>query len=316
MAENEVRLLEVKPDLIDPNPENPRLIFRESEMNALLDSIKEVGIKVPLSLYREGERFVLIDGERRLRSALRLNLRTVPAILHPKPGPLENLLTMFNIHNVRVEWDLMPMALKLDRVRELLAGEGRAATPKDIAGVTGVPLATVRRAFELLELPQHYQDLLMSEAKKPRDEQKIKADLFVEINKSKRAVERYVPEVFGDVSEAEYVDRLVKKYVAGTVNNVVRFRDLARIARAELAGADRVKAAPIIVRVVRDPDYTIEQAYADSVRPAYAARDLETRAVGLLERLAQVELQETLPPSLIRVLRDLHEAWPGSHGRS
>lgn len=307
MAEDEVRLLEVATSSIDPNPENPRLIFRESEMNALLDSIKEVGIKVPLSLYREGDRFVLVDGERRWRSALRLNLATVPAILQPKPGPLENLLTMFNIHNVRVEWDLMPMALKLDRVRQLLAQEGRGSAPKDISGATGVPLPTVRRAFELLELPQRYQDLLMDEAKKPRDQQKIKADLFVEINKSKRAVERYVPQVFEQVSEAEYVDRLVDKYVAGTVNNVVRFRDLARIARAERAGGDSNLVVPIVVRVVRDKEYTIERAYSDSVRPAYEARDLETRAVALIERLEEAD-QESLSPAVLRVLRQLHKA--------
>jgi ParB family chromosome partitioning protein len=300
---DESGLLDAPTDLIDPNPENPRLVFRESEMNALLESIKEVGIRVPLSLYREGKRFVLIDGERRWRSAKRLNLKTVPALLQPKPGPLENLLTMFNIHNVRVEWDLMPMALKLDRVRDLLAAEGRASSPKDIAGATGVPLPTVRRAFELLELPDRYQKMLMEEANKPRDQQKIKADLFVEINKSMRAVERYVPEVFDQVTEAEYRDRLVEKYVAGTVNNVVRFRDLARIARAERAGGDPAEAAPIVVRVITDPKYTIERAYSDSVEPAYTSRDIETRAGALADRLEGLAADQVTPSARKALMR-------------
>src|SRR5258708_4954851 len=121
----ESSLLDVDPNRVYPNPENPRLVFREAEMNQLLDSINTVGIKVPLTMYAESDQWVLIDGERRWRCALRLNLETVPAIVQPKPGPLENLLTMFNIHNVRVEWDLMPMAIKLRQVKKLLLEGGQ-----------------------------------------------------------------------------------------------------------------------------------------------------------------------------------------------
>jgi ParB-like chromosome segregation protein Spo0J len=46
-------LQEISPDRINPNPQNPRLIFREDEMNQLLESIQEVGIKVPLSVFPE-----------------------------------------------------------------------------------------------------------------------------------------------------------------------------------------------------------------------------------------------------------------------
>src|ERR1700681_1121552 len=124
MASRDAVLQEVDPDRIAPNPDNPRLIFREAEMNTLLESISEVGIKVPLSVYREGQRLVLIDGERRWRCAKKLNLKVVPVIVQPTPSKLENLLTMFNIHNVRVDWDLMPAALKLKEVKLLLESEG------------------------------------------------------------------------------------------------------------------------------------------------------------------------------------------------
>ena len=178
MAESS--LAQIPPDRISPNPDNPRMIFREKDMRQLLSSIRKVGIKVPLAVYRDGRQFVLIDGERRWRCAQRLNLEEVPALVQPKPSPLENLLTMFNIHNVRTDWDLMPMALKLKDLQSMLRSEGQQARPTDIAGLTGVPLPTVRRAFELLDLPEKYQRMLLNEAAKPKDQQKIKADLFVE----------------------------------------------------------------------------------------------------------------------------------------
>src|SRR6266571_254696 len=133
-------LHQIHPDSIKPNRDNPRLIFREEDMNELLESIREGGIRVPISVYAEGARFTLIDGERRWRCAKKLNLRAVPSIVVPKPTRLENLLLMFNIHNVRVDWDLMPMALKLGEVREMLEKEGKETNAKALAAVTGVRL--------------------------------------------------------------------------------------------------------------------------------------------------------------------------------
>jgi ParB family chromosome partitioning protein len=136
MAQRAGILREISPDKIHPNPDNPRLVFREDELRQLMDSIKEVGIRVPVSLYEDGSKFVLLDGERRWRCAKRLNLKLVPAIVQPKPSRLENILMMFNIHNVRVAWDPMPMALKLKLVQELLEKEGTAANASALSAVT------------------------------------------------------------------------------------------------------------------------------------------------------------------------------------
>ena len=158
MAVHETELEYIAPRNIIPNPDNPRMVFRESEMRELLESIREVGIKVPISAYRDKRKCVIIDGERRWRCARKLNLKTIPALIQPKPSKLENLLMMFNIHNVRVQWDLLPMAFKLKEVKGMLESEGEQADARHLAGVTGLSTATVKRAFELLELPQGDQE--------------------------------------------------------------------------------------------------------------------------------------------------------------
>lgn len=305
MANRHTDLIDISPDRMDPNPDNPRLVFREADMNQLLESIREVGIKVPLTVYFDNRRYKLIDGERRWRCARRLNLRTVPAIVQPKPGRLENLLMMFNIHNVRVDWDLMPMALKLQQVAELLKAEDRPVRPRDLAGVTGLSVATVNRALELLDLPEKYQQLLVQEAEKPRDKQQITADLFIEINKSKRVVRSYAPEVFKRVTEDEYVDSFVTKYRSGVVNNVVRFRDISRMARAERAGGSPDEAVPMIVDLVRVPGLRIEDAYRDTVRSAYETRETVTRITTLIDRLRDIHSGSRVARQLAVHLRDL-----------
>lgn len=295
-------LQEINPDKIKANPDNPRLIFQESEMQELLESIREVGVKVPISVYLDGNRFVLLDGERRWRCAKKLNLEGIPAIVQPKPTRLENLLMMFNIHNVRVDWDVMPMALKLGEIRGMLEKEGRPVSPKSLAAITGVRLATVRRALELLDLPKPYQKMLLREAEKPRNEQRIKVDLFLEIYKSLHVVEKYTPEVFSDVSKEQFVDSMVNKYVSGVVDNVVGYRELSKIARGEKVGKGKRDAAPVIVKLVKNKDFSIKQAFEESVQAAYEQRDLAAKIRGILEKLSKYKRGRQLSDDVREIL--------------
>lgn len=283
----QTQLQNIDPDVIQPNPENPRLIFHEDEMIRLLESIRKVGIKVPLSVYVDEGMYTILDGERRWRCAKRLNLKLVPVVVQPKPSPLENLLMMFNIHNVRVQWDLMPMALKLAKVKEMLESENKAAGQKDLSAITGVHLTTVKRAFTLLNLPAKYRDMLIQEAYKPRTQQRIKPDLFLEIDKSLQTVKRYMPYLTHAVPDTEYVDAFVQKYEKGIIDSVTDFREISKIARAERAGVDTDDVAPVIIRLVQDNNYTIQQAFKDTVQKAYEQRDLTTKVKGLSTTLTE-----------------------------
>jgi len=300
------QLQEISPDVIRHNPDNPRLIFREDEMHELLESIREVGIKVPISVYSgDNSKYVILDGERRWRCAKKLNLKVIPCIIQPRPTPLENLLMMFNIHNVRVDWDLMPMALKLGQIRDMLTNEGKEVTPRLLATITGVRFPTVQRALDLLDLPKKYQTMLLKEAEKPKSEQHVKPDLFIEVYKAMHVIERHAPETFDKFSKHEFVDTMVHKYTSGVIDNVVGFRELSKIARAELAGVDKKMAAPVIVRLVKDKNYSIKQAYEDTVQAAYDQRGLVTKVKGLSDKLRDLKSGDGLLPEVLDSLRDL-----------
>lgn len=309
MAKASATLQDISPDRIRKNPDNPRLLFREDDMNELLESIREVGIKVPVSLYEDGQHYVLIDGERRWRCAKKLNLPTMPAIVQPKPTRLENLLMMFNIHNVRVDWDPMPMALKLREVSSLLEKAGQSTNAKALSAVTGVPLASVRRALDLLDLPEKYQRLLLREGEKPKNEQRVKADLFIEIYKSLHAIERHAPEVLEVVPKSAYIDSMVRKYVTGIIDNVVAYREVSKMARAEKAGIDRRAVIPVLIKLAKNPEFSIGQAFEATVQAAYDRRDLTTKIDGIASRLAEyrsaTQLGEELRSAIVRVRNEI-----------
>src|SRR5216684_1767295 len=114
-------LTDVLTERVDRNPENPRVFFRAAELETLVNSIRRHGVQVPIAVYKERGRYVLIDGERRWRCSLKLNKKEIPALVQEKPDALTNLLLMFNIHALREQWDLLTIALKLPRVIKLLS---------------------------------------------------------------------------------------------------------------------------------------------------------------------------------------------------
>lgn len=178
MAES-VRL--VDPRRIDRNPENPRLVFRQDELDALADSIERQGILVPLTLYEDGKKYRILDGERRWRCALKLGMPQVPAILVGKPDRMTNLMMMFAIHHRRNEWDPLPTAQKLKVLDELYEKRyGRKPRERELAELASLKIGEVRRLKKLLGLPEEYLHLLLQELEKPRSEQNLTVDQVLE----------------------------------------------------------------------------------------------------------------------------------------
>lgn len=287
----DAKLQQIRIDKIDRNPDNPRLVFRSGELEELLESIRLYGVQVPISVFREHGRFVLIDGERRWRCASKLNHETIPALIQQKPTPLENLLLMFNIHALREQWDLLTVALKLPRIIDLLTEDiGRSPIEREISDKSGLSRGFIRRCKLLMNLPQRYKDQILTELEKPKARQKFTEDLFIELERALTTVERAMPEV---ITTRDHVRRiLLKKFKSGVINNRVLFRDVARIARAKKVGADEVVAARELTKLFQDNDYSIERAYENSVSSLYAERDIGTRISMLLGLLDEVDVDD------------------------
>jgi ParB family chromosome partitioning protein len=70
-------------ELIEPNPNNPRKIFREEELEDLSRSLREKGMLQPLLVRRRADQrtYEIIAGERRWRAAQRAGLHDLPVLI-------------------------------------------------------------------------------------------------------------------------------------------------------------------------------------------------------------------------------------------
>jgi ParB family chromosome partitioning protein len=154
-AGNGVR--EVPIELITRNPDQPRKVFTEAEIDDLTNSIREKGVLQPILVRPapSGEGYQVVAGERRWRAAQRAGLRAVPVIVR-ELDDLE-VLEIGIVENVqRADLNAIEEALAYKALMERLA-----RTQDAIAQVVGKSRSHVANTLRLLQLPEEVRDHVM-----------------------------------------------------------------------------------------------------------------------------------------------------------
>lgn len=146
IPEARTQVLDVPVLSIRENPRQPRQHFSASELEDLIGSIKEHGIIQPLVVTRAGSGYELIAGERRLRAAKTLGLKTVPVIA--READEQEKLELALIENIQRQ--------DLNAVEEALAYRALVdefnLTQEDVAKRVGKSRSNVANILRLLDL--------------------------------------------------------------------------------------------------------------------------------------------------------------------
>lgn len=141
---------------IRPNPYQPRADFDQQALDELKESIRQKGIIQPVTVRRTADgTYELISGERRIRAATEIGLRTVPAyVIEVKKD--EEMLELALIENLQRE-HLNPIEIAISYQR-LMHDVG--LTAEEVAKKVSKDRTTVVNFLRLLKLPQPIQDAL------------------------------------------------------------------------------------------------------------------------------------------------------------
>lgn len=141
-------------DRIRPNPQQPRRVFDDAELERLADSLRRHGVLQPVVVRaREDapDRYELVVGERRWRAAKLAGLDAIPATVRDVAAPA--LLEVALVENVQ-RHDLNPIELAL-AFRELVDA---GATQEAVGARVGMDRSSVANHLRLLELPRELQE--------------------------------------------------------------------------------------------------------------------------------------------------------------
>jgi ParB family transcriptional regulator, chromosome partitioning protein len=151
------RLVNVSPNDVVPNPQQPRAEFNKEELDELIVSIREVGLLQPIVVRPlvgatvGNPQYELIMGERRLRASKALGLETISAVV--KNTADENMLRdalLENLHRA----NLNPLE-EASAYQQLLNDFG--ITQEELAGRIGRSRPQITNTIRLLRLPSSVQ---------------------------------------------------------------------------------------------------------------------------------------------------------------
>jgi len=150
-AATEATSTELDIDLIEPNPEQPRKRFAETNLDDLARSIRVYGIVQPIVVRKKGTRYQIVAGERRWRAAQRAELRRVPVVI--KDVPDEQMLEIALIENIQ-RHELNPIE-EANAYRKLIEQIG--LSQEEIADRIGRERSLISTTIRLLKLPDDVQ---------------------------------------------------------------------------------------------------------------------------------------------------------------
>jgi len=237
----------VSPDFIEPNPHQPRKIFSYRDLEELINSIRTYGIIQPLIVTKLKEnKYQLIAGERRLRAAKILKLKTVPVIIRTLKEAEKLEISL--IENIQRK-DLNP--IEKARAYQRLISEFNL-TQEKLAERLGKNRASVANTLRLLTLPEEIQKALEEEK---ITEGHAKALLSL---KDRQKQKNFLSRIIGlglSVRETEKIitHRKTKKYSFDSLLNE-KERLLSEILRTKVRIKKKVKGGKIIIDYYSDEE--------------------------------------------------------------
>ena len=139
---------------IDTNAGQPRKDFDQEKLQELADSIRQHGVVQPILLRQNGERYVIVAGERRFRAARLAGLEKVPAIV--KDLDEAQVMEVALIENLQRE-DLNPIE-EAAAIRFLM--QQHDLTQEEVSKRLSKSRPAIANSLRLLSLPEPVQAYL------------------------------------------------------------------------------------------------------------------------------------------------------------
>ncbi len=153
-------------DRLIPFRNQARQQFDGEALNQLAASIKEVGIRQPLSIMAIPERpgfYEVISGERRLRAAKIAGLLKIPCLMVKEHDKADEIALIENVHRS----DLHP--IELGRALKILMIQKNHGGQRELAQTLGLSESSVSELLSIARLPEEILDFMILNNIKARD---------------------------------------------------------------------------------------------------------------------------------------------------
>ncbi len=159
-------LYQIKLEQLIPFAKQARKIFNQEDIDALAETIKEHGIRQPLTVIKssvEVGKYEVVSGERRLRAATQLGFVKLPCIVLQDASKANEIALIENLHRA----DLHPV--ESAEAYQALITSGICNTQQDISDKLSVSKSIVSETLKLNNLPGEIKAYILDHNIKSRD---------------------------------------------------------------------------------------------------------------------------------------------------
>jgi len=190
---------------IIPDENQPRKYFDIEKLRILKDSIKKYGVINPLTVSKQDNKFILIDGERRYRASVELGLKQIPCIEQQTNSRAERLIQQFHIQEQREGWTPTEKAIAMrDIAKEMNIPYSQLG---ELLGINYSTLSSYRDFVSLIE-HKYFQ----------------KNELTIDYSKKIKGVKNFIKRKFNEESKSitkEQESKIEKLLINGIKKEVL-----------------------------------------------------------------------------------------------
>ena len=199
---DKLKLVKLPVSRILPNPSQPRKVFRQEELEALAQSIRENGLLQPVTVRRENGTYYLIAGERRLRACKLAGLKEIPALLADCPPEDSAVLALLeNIQRKDLQMFEQANAL-VNLLREW------QITQEEAAKRLGISQSYLANKLRLLKLNPEQQHRIMEAG---LTERHARALLRLEPEQREQVLTLMIEKQWNVIQADEYIDKVLEE---------------------------------------------------------------------------------------------------------
>ncbi len=199
--------------IADPN--QPRKYFDVAKLASLRRSVKAHGIVSPLIVEEKDGKFLLVDGERRLRVAQELGLKEIPITVISSKDPAGRLVEQFHIQEMHEGWTPVEKAMVISGLTDEL---GKSFI--EVCELLNIPRRTANGYYALTRISAK-NDFTASGMSIQFAEPMSSLNNYVKKLKNDQLEETFTP------TDQRKLEKMIIKEVAG--GSIVSVRDLSRL---------------------------------------------------------------------------------------
>ncbi|HUT46915.1 MAG TPA: ParB/RepB/Spo0J family partition protein [Sedimentisphaerales bacterium] len=204
-------------DINNPRGETPNQIITDKAFSRLVNSIKEFGVLEPLIVRKNGKQgkdYILVDGERRLRAAVKVKLEEVPTLI--ATDEINGRILAYQVHKLRKDWSNITETKSIKIIIEEIKESDPTISDRDLKKkIREITNSSPHEIADIMRLIKYDENII-----KMVIEKELPMSYLVQIDSSFVAkIKKYYPEILQKYDEHRIRHVLAEKAAKGLLGS-------------------------------------------------------------------------------------------------